>query len=182
MITVAVEAGVAVITICNYGNYQPSGATREAADKAPDEAGARQAQGTEQIREEGKKISSEAKASSLWHALPANWVPARNLSPTAQSMVENWPPGALQAELESFRAWAANAEPKKGKGLKKDWDDAFGNWIRTAHRDRYSRIVTLQRPRTNPVADLYRAVAEAESAYSEDHHRAWVALPPAGNG
>lgn len=64
MITVASEAGVAVITICNYDEYQADIGTREAVDEAPDEAGARQAQGTEQVREEVKKISSVAKATS----------------------------------------------------------------------------------------------------------------------
>jgi len=48
MIEVASEAGVAVITICNYAKYQDISERREAVDKAPDEADARQTQGTEQ--------------------------------------------------------------------------------------------------------------------------------------
>jgi hypothetical protein len=52
MVTVASEAGVAVITICNYDEYQAERDTREAADEAPDKADARQTQGTEQRREE----------------------------------------------------------------------------------------------------------------------------------
>jgi hypothetical protein len=55
MIMVDSEAGVAVITICNYNEYQAETSQREAADEAPSEAGARQAQGTEQEREEGKE-------------------------------------------------------------------------------------------------------------------------------
>ena len=55
MIKVEVEAGVAVITICNYANYQDAKDRREAADEAPDEADARQTQGTEQVSEEVKK-------------------------------------------------------------------------------------------------------------------------------
>lgn len=123
---------------------------------------------------------SEAKASSLWHALPVGWIPVRQLSPNTQGMVENWPPGALAAELESFRAWAANAKPEKGKGLKKDWDDAFGNWIRSAHRDRYSRIVRMERHRTNPLTELYRATMQPED--TPDGNGAWVSLPPAQHG
>jgi hypothetical protein len=74
MIVVGSEAGVAVITICNYDQYQPSGATREAVGEALDEAFARQAQGTEERREEGNKEESEAKAShgeilSAWNGM-----------------------------------------------------------------------------------------------------------------
>jgi hypothetical protein len=64
MIAVDSEAGVALITICNYEEYQSRGLGREALDEAPSEAGARRGQGTEQIREEVKKISSEPKGSS----------------------------------------------------------------------------------------------------------------------
>jgi hypothetical protein len=72
MIKVACEAGVAVITICNYNEYQAEKNVREAANEARDEASARQGQGTEQVREKGKEVSSVAKATSprAW-ALPA---------------------------------------------------------------------------------------------------------------
>lgn len=55
MITVASEAGCAVITICNYDKYQHSNDEREAVGEAPQKADARQTQGTEQVREEGNK-------------------------------------------------------------------------------------------------------------------------------
>jgi len=64
MIEVGSEAGVAVITICKYAQYQATSATREAVDEAPQEAEVRQGQGTEQVKEEIKEVSSEAKASS----------------------------------------------------------------------------------------------------------------------
>jgi hypothetical protein len=136
-------------------------------------------------RNKSEPVGSEAKASSPksakqseWHSLPVDWVPTRQLSQNTLAMVENWPPGAFASELESFRSWAGNAEPKKGKGLKKDWDDAFGNWIRTAHRDRYARIVRLERPRTNPLSEQYRAICEAaSSAGHEDFDGAGPALP-----
>jgi hypothetical protein len=60
MVEVVCEAGVAIVTICKYEEYQARGVGREALD----EAGARQGQGTEQEREEVKKISSEPKGSS----------------------------------------------------------------------------------------------------------------------
>lgn len=55
MITVAYEAGAAVITICNYDKYQVVSDAREAVDEAPEKARARQAQGTEQEGKEGKE-------------------------------------------------------------------------------------------------------------------------------
>jgi hypothetical protein len=126
-----------------------------------------------------RNLSSEAKASSLWQALPADWVPTRPLSASLQTAVEFWPPGALQSELESFRSWALNAEPKKGKGLKKDWDDAFGNWLRRANRDTYSRQ-RMERPRTNPLVDLYRSTIPA-SAHPANCDGVGPALPAIGN-
>jgi hypothetical protein len=116
-----------------------------------------------------------------FHALPPGWIPSRPLSPNTQTMVENWPPGALSAELESFKAWAANAEPKKGKGLKKDWDDAFGNWIRREHRDRYSKVVSLRGDRpSNPLTLLYRSTMQPED--SPDGDGARLSLPSANLG
>ncbi len=59
MVETSVEAGVAVITICNYDRFQGPAAEREAAREAQAEAGneaaARQRRGTEQRREEAKK-------------------------------------------------------------------------------------------------------------------------------
>lgn len=70
MIEVASEAGVAVITICKYDDYQASGAAREAVNEAQGEAGARQGQGTEQEREEEKKEGSVANATGAESADP----------------------------------------------------------------------------------------------------------------
>jgi hypothetical protein len=189
MVKVQIETGLSVVTICNYAQYQLEANSRETVGKTPDETDARQGQDTEQGREEVKEVSSEAKASSpktraskiTWLALPLDWVPTRALSPNTQTMVENWPPGAFEAELESFRAWAANAKPEKGKGLKKDWDDAFGNWIRSAHRDKYSRLGSIQRPRTNPLSDIYRTILDEEARQpgAEDHHGTRLSLQAA---
>ena len=56
MIKVDSEAGVAVITICKYNEYQADAVPSEAVNEAPREARARQGRGTEQIREEVKEI------------------------------------------------------------------------------------------------------------------------------
>ena len=87
----------------------------------------------------GKAKASPQRAKPVdgFHALPDDWAPTRKLSDNCQAKVDQWPPGAFEDELESFRSWAANADPVRGKGLKKDWDDAFANWIRAQHH-RYS--------------------------------------------
>jgi len=81
-----------------------------------------------------KASPQRAKPNDGFHPLPDEWEPTRALSDNCQAKVDQWPPGALQDELESFRSWAANAAPVKGKGLKKDWDYAFANWIRGQHQ------------------------------------------------
>lgn len=58
------ETGVNLVTICNYEEYQARGLRSETLDETPEGTGARQAQDTEQVREEVKKISSEPKGSS----------------------------------------------------------------------------------------------------------------------
>lgn len=74
-----------------------------------------------------------------WHRLPDDWTPARNLPPQVQAKVDQWPPGALDDEMANFRRWARNAEDKNGKGRKRDWDDAWRNWITRRHDEKYSR-------------------------------------------
>jgi hypothetical protein len=84
-----------------------------------------------------------------WHRLPEGWVPTRELPLPVKAKVDQWPPGALEDELASFRRWAANAEDKNGKGRKLDWDQAWRNWIGRRHDERYSRPHTLGRNQPN---------------------------------
>lgn len=56
------DAGVMVVTICNYDKYQSSNENCETADKTPNETPARQARDTEQRREEYKKEEKEVTA------------------------------------------------------------------------------------------------------------------------
>ena len=76
MIETQVEAGVAVITICNYTQFQATGDDDEAVGEAPREAGneaaARQRRGTEQRREEVKKEDQAPRASAREPRLPAD--------------------------------------------------------------------------------------------------------------
>lgn len=69
MIKVGVEAGVAVITICNYGEYQGSTEDREAQGEALGEAEARQRRGTEQEVNKGRSKEG-AKAPSRRKLFP----------------------------------------------------------------------------------------------------------------
>lgn len=91
MIEARSEAGVTVITICNYNEYQADAVPCEPANEAPCEAEVRQHRATEQIREEREEIDSEANASvsprqplaealSFWNAnaVAAGWPTARS--------------------------------------------------------------------------------------------------------
>lgn len=59
------------------------------------------------------------------HALPEGWEPV--LTPAAQSVVDGWPPGWLEARIAEFRDHASD------KGRKsKDWQAAFRKWLSNA--------------------------------------------------
>jgi hypothetical protein len=132
MIEADVKAGVAVITICNYDEYQASEPERKAANEAGDDAEARQAQGTEQIREEVKNISSEPKGSSPRAKFPApdgvsdeQWdgfrkqrkkpLNARSYRLVCNKLVElaedGWPPGEM-VDLAIERGWETVFAPR----------------------------------------------------------------------
>lgn len=64
MIETVTEAGVSVVTICNYSIFQGERDASETDRETMDETGARQAQDTEQRREEDKN-TSEDKSSSV---------------------------------------------------------------------------------------------------------------------
>src|SRR5690606_23891700 len=57
--------------------------------------------------------------------LPTDWEPV--LTPAAQRIVDGWPPGKLDAELQRFRDHAAD----KGR-VSKDWQAAFRTWLTKA--------------------------------------------------
>jgi len=135
MIEVVCEAGVAVIRICNYSHYQAIRGEREAADEAPKEAEARQAQGTEQGIEEREEVSSEPNGSSprLW-ACPIGVDPKHwrdllknrktkrltnsesayegQLREIAKLADDEWPPGRL-VQHAAENGWAGIHDPRK---------------------------------------------------------------------
>lgn len=59
------------------------------------------------------------------HPMPDDWTPS--LGPKAQAMVDGWPPGMLDREEFAFRSHAS----ANGR-LAKNWDGAFGTWLKNA--------------------------------------------------
>lgn len=141
MIEVATEAGVAVITVCKYSTYQADGADREAVDEAQPEAGARQGQGTEQEREEGKKKRSGAAASGS--RLPADFVVPEDWLGWAAAE-RNWDRKTVEIEAASFvDHWKAKAG-KDGRRL--DWLATWRNWVRGSRRpDGEAKVTPINR-------------------------------------
>ena len=158
MIEVACEAGVAVITISNYSEYQADAVLCEAANEAPAKAGARQGQGTEQIREEVKKEKKEAIASCLRTAfvlpgdIPAEpWTAwedmrerikkpptdkARALAVTELRRLrdeEGWPPGDVlnHCTLNSYRGIYPPSRKLKDERSHNPLQDAVTRILRT---------------------------------------------------
>lgn len=134
MIETATDAGVSIVTICNYDVFQGERDTSETVRETPSETGARQAQDTEQRREEDKN-TSEDKSSSVViprgkpHRIPANWEPSP-LPETVASLVAQWPPGREVRELDGFRDyWAARSRD----AARIDWDKVWHNRIRDQH-------------------------------------------------
>lgn len=196
MINVASEAGVAVITICNYARYQANEDAREAVAEAPRKADARQTQGTEQGREEGKKEvdanASTARARKAdpfpmpdgtdpehWRDFLANRkrkslpnTPSahkRLLADIAKFTDDEWPPGRL-IELAAGKGWASVNDPRQE--------------YRNGHQPNSGSRNTLRGDRPSPALDLYLSAARAEAeGLDEDtafDRGAWPALSSFG--
>lgn len=93
--------------------------------KSPADGGCRM----EDVEEDG--ISKRA-ANSRGKRLPSNFEPI--LTPSARSIVDNWPPGMLRTELSKF----TDHHTAKGS-LMKDWQAAFRTWITKADEWRSKR-------------------------------------------
>jgi len=169
MIEVDSEAGVAVITICNYAEYQADSPVLEAVAEAPRKADARQTQGTEQRREEGKKGSSEPKGSSPRPKFPAPegvsdsvWLDFLNspkrkkagMSPTAYSGILNnlnilaehgFPPGEMIA-----------------LAVERGWTTVKLEWVLNDDRQRNSNQRSMGGPRPDPTLEIVRAAMQAQ--------------------
>jgi hypothetical protein len=136
MIETRTEAGVTIITICNYGEYQHEADDRESTGETPretaNETPARQRRDTEQVREEGKKERGETNVSPRGRAqalrLPDDWEP-RPLNPdtvAGQIVAARGHPWEMRAR-ESFKNhWRSANGPNSRK---RDWQAAYANWV-----------------------------------------------------
>lgn len=141
MIETVTEAGVSVVTICNYAEYQADCDIADAARETVRETDARQTQDTEQRRKEGKKEvdanASTARARDPFprpdFADPQNWRDflanrkrkrLSNTSSAHKAMMadiariadDEWPPGRL-IEHAAAKGWGGIYDPReRGNG------------------------------------------------------------------
>lgn len=72
-------------------------------------------------------LSNDKPREARLRPLPADWGPV--LTTRSQKIVDGWPPGMFEAELNKFRDHAAD----KGR-TSKDWQAAFRKWIDNAEQ------------------------------------------------
>lgn len=184
MIKADAKAGVAVITICNYSEYQASEGSHKADGKAVNGAGARQAQGTEQGREESKErgksedllVSACAKFPPPPFVSGEQWSDFRKqrkkpLTPRAYTMICNkltalaeagYPPGDM-IDLAIERGWETVFAPQGTKNGTTHQRNGYG-------------------PKPDPTLELLRAANAAQREDRGDHEQTRIALPPSEHG
>lgn len=128
MVDAKTDAGVTVITICKYEEYQrvslPTDATRENDDDAPPTQERRKVED-----KESKEVSSLRSDSARKRGtrLPDMWEPSlEDLNEACRKLGVS----GTQEELNKFRDYW-KAQPGQ-RGTKLDWDATFRNWIRNA--------------------------------------------------
>jgi hypothetical protein len=68
--------------------------------------------------------------------MPVDWKPERFAQDTvARAVIDRRGVDWARAALESFRAWAANAEDRDGRGRKRDWQQAWAQWVIRQDKD-----------------------------------------------
>ncbi len=104
--------------------------------------------------------------------LPEDWKPVRFADGTvAREIIDRRGGEWARAAMESFRNWAANAEHKPGKGLKTDWQRAWGNWI-IEQDNRHGRRNEVQRDRgaaSRPTDGFAAALRHAAGDFPPHH-------------
>jgi hypothetical protein len=114
------KAGVAVITICKYNDYQGDLDEGKAGDEARGDAPARQRQGTEQRKEESKKEYMGRKST-----LPDGWKPeAFGEGTQCRSIVDRWSEEQLALQVERFTAH----HQTRGNRFT-NWQAAWKTWV-----------------------------------------------------
>lgn len=201
IIDASTDAGQTLVTICNYVKYQ----TLQEQPDAPTDAGAtQQRRGNDANENEGNKgnevktgakapVGARARSSSPeFSRLPDDWTPTRfSDGSAARAVTDRRGSEWAKLQLEDFKAWAANAENKPGKGMKVDWQLAFGKWINEQDRKEpthgrptreRSAQPDLRGPRPDPALDMLRASRRAEAeegapGSGQDHRGTGLALP-----
>ena len=74
-----------------------------------------------------QKTSSSSKVRTRATPFPTDFVPL--LSGSTAAVVDGWPPGRLQTEIEAMADWHA----KEGK-LSKDWQASWRTWVRNSKK------------------------------------------------
>ena len=107
------------------------------------------------------------------HRLPNDWNPERfGPDSAAREVVDRRGQSWAKIQLENFRAWAANADDKPGKGRKLDWQSAFAKWINEQDRQE-PRNGTIQRngsPANAKSADGFTSAIREARAIREAHN------------
>ena len=103
-------------------------------------------------------VSGKARARG-YHRLPEGWQPSRPFPAALQAKLDQWPPGARDDEIATFKRWAANAADQAGKGRKLDWDKALWNWLGRRHDEHYGKIAHIGQRQSSwgQARDLVRA-------------------------
>ena len=92
--------------------------------------------------------SSEAKASSVRaRRIPENWSPEKPYPPAVSTLLDEWPPGRVDRELDGFRDYWAT---RQRDAARTDWDKTWWNRIRDQH-DRVLRDARNGQQRTHPL-------------------------------
>lgn len=136
MIEADVKAGVAVITICNYDEYQKVPPTGEAAKEARGAEDKRQRQGSGKAQNnegnEVKRISPPApqRGNRERGIIPENWdAPSvSELPPKARACAEQWTPESYATHAEAFVLYW-----RSERKMKADWRGTWANRVIALH-------------------------------------------------
>jgi len=168
MIVVSADAGVNVITICKYDEYQRVSLPSDAPSDAVTDAGATQERRKvedKEDKEDKEKISKPKKVSRpRGEPLPVDWEPDREFARS-----KGFSEGQINEQEQRFRDHAA-----ANRRLQADWPAAWRNWITSPYQragpvnghgaaprpgsreDRQERLANVLQtfdPRTRPHAD-----------------------------
>jgi len=181
MIETVVEAGVSIVTICNYEKYQAEFESCETVSETVGEIDARQRRDTEQRREKQKNIPSEGKPSSGKRAhaskpqepieLP-EWIPVEAWAAyTDMRKQKGWPTTAYVASklierLDKWRGGGWSTAAILDKATVNCWRDIYEP---THGRDDDMRTVPTGLPGTpNATADQRRATVYTRAQRQND--------------